>query len=107
MSCRRWAEQYGDIYIVCGPILFQQEHETIGPNKVTVPEAFFKVVLCLNGTPKGIAFICRNTDGSKAKDFYVNSISQVERITGITFFPTLPKDIAKSVKSNTDLNAWD
>ena len=107
MSCRRWAEQYGDIYIVCGPILFQQEHETIGPNKVTVPEAFFKVVLCLNGTPKGIAFICRNTDGSKAKDFYVNSISQVERITGITFFPTLPKDIAKSVKSNADLNAWD
>ena len=48
-----------------------------------------------------------HTDGSKAKDFYVNSISQVERITGITFFPTLPKDIAKSVKSNADLNAWD
>ena len=107
MSCRRWAEKYGDIYIVCGPVLFRQEHETIGPNKVVVPEAFFKVVLCLNGTPKGIGFICRNTDGSKAKDFYVNSISQVERITGMTFFPNIPKDIAESVKAKADLNEWD
>ena len=67
MSCRRWAEKYGDIYIVCGPILFSQEHETIGPNKIVVPEAFFKVVLCLNGKPKGIGFICRNTDGDRRK----------------------------------------
>ena len=107
MSCRRWADKYGDIYIVCGPILFRQEHETIGPNKVVVPEAFFKVVLCLNGTPKGIGFVCRNTDGSRAKDFYVNTISQVERITGMTFFPNLPKEIAKSVKDMADLSKWD
>lgn len=106
MSCRRWAEKYGDVYIVCGPILFRQEHETIGPNKVVVPEAFFKVVLCLKGTPKGIGFICRNTDGSRAKDFYVNSISQVERITGMTFFPNLPKDIADKVKSQANLDDW-
>ena len=107
MSCRRWADKYEDIYIVCGPILFRQEHETIGPNKVVVPEAFFKVVLCLNGIPKGIGFICRNTEGSRAKDFYVNSISQVERITGMTFFPNLPKDIDKLVKDKADLGDWD
>lgn len=64
MTCRRWAERYGDIYIVCGPILFNQDHETIGINNIVVPEAFFKVVLCLNGTPKGIGFIRRNTDTS-------------------------------------------
>jgi len=107
MSCRRWAEKYGDIYIVCGPILFRQKHETIGPNMIVVPEAFFKVVLCLKGDPKGIGFVCRNTDGSKAKDFYVNSISQVERITGMTFFPNLPNDIAEAVKSQADLGQWD
>jgi len=107
MSCRRWAEKFGDIYIVCGPILFRQEHETIGPNRIVVPEAFFKVVLCLNGKPKGIGFICRNTDGDKERDFYVNSISQVERITGMTFFPSLPQEISESVKSQADLKAWD
>lgn len=107
MACRRWAERFGDIYIVCGPILFRQEHETIGPNKIVVPEAFFKVVLCLNGKPKGIGFIRRNTDTSRRNDLYVNSISEVERITGMTFFPTLPKETSESVKSKANLKDWD
>ena len=107
MACRRWAERFGDIYIVCGPILFKQEHETIGPNQVVVPEAFFKVVLCLNGKPKGIGFIRKNTDTSRRNDLYVNTISEVERITGITFFPTLPMNLADSVKSQANLKDWD
>lgn len=106
MACRRWAEQNGDIYIVCGPILFNQEHETIGPNEVTVPEAFFKVVLCLKGSPKGIGFIRRNTDTSRRKDLYINSIKEVERITGITFFPLLSKEISDAVKSRANLKDW-
>jgi endonuclease G len=42
IACRTWAERYGDIYIVSGPVFYNQEHETIGSNKVVVPEAFFK-----------------------------------------------------------------
>ena len=106
MICRRWAEKFGDIYIVCGPILFNQKHETIGSNKVVVPEAFFKVVLCMNGKPKGIGFIRRNTYTSKRSDFYVNSIKEIERITGITFFPLLPGDVSEAVKSKANLNGW-
>lgn len=106
ISCRRWAEKYGDIYIVCGPILLRQEHQTIGQNKIVVPEAFFKVVLCLSGKPKGIGFICKNTDGGKNKDLYVNSISEVERITGISFFPNIPENKVKDVKSKANLKDW-
>ena len=106
MICRRWAEKFGDIYIVCGPILFNQKHETIGSNKVVVPEAFFKVVLCMNGKPKGIGFIRRNTYTSKRSDFYVNSIKEIGRITGITFFPLLPGDVSEAVKSKANLNDW-
>ena len=107
ISCRRWAEKYGGIYIVCGPILFNQEHETIGTNRVVVPEAFFKVVLCLNGTPKGIGFIRRNTEGGQNRDLYVNSIKQVERVTGMTFFPHLSKDISRQVKEACNIKEWD
>lgn len=106
IRCRQWAEKYGDIYIVCGPILFRQEHQTIGPNKVVIPEAFFKVVLCLRGKPKGIGFIRRNTATSGKRDNYVNSIHEVERITGMTFFPNIPKEIADSVKSDANLKDW-
>jgi len=106
MQCRYWAKKYGNLYICCGPIFLKGEHQTIGQNKVMVPEAFFKVVVCLEGTPKGIAFICRNTDGNRKKDYYVNTISQVERITGYTFFPSLDDDIVNSIKEHADLKDW-
>ena len=106
MDCRRWANQYGDIYIVCGPVFMKGEHETIGENRVVVPEAFFKVVLCLNGKPKAFGFIVRNTEGNKKRDLYYNSVDQVERITGIDFFPALPDDIENEVESVADINMW-
>ena len=28
-QCRTWAEEYGDVYIVCGPIYLNQKHKTI------------------------------------------------------------------------------
>lgn len=108
MACRKWAKQYGSIYIVCGPIFFNsQEHERIGPNKIPVPEAFFKVVLCVESSEtKGIGFICRNTDGNRKKVFYVNSIRQVERVTGYRFFPNLDDSIKSLVYDMDDINEW-
>ena len=107
IACRRWARKYHDVYIICGPIFFRKEHQTIGANRIMVPDAFFKVIICLNGTPKGIGFICRNTEGNRKKDLYVNSISQVERITGTTFFPNLPADVSFMVKDKADIKTWD
>ena len=108
MACRKWAKQYGNIYIVCGPVFLKsQQHERIGPNKIPVPETFFKVVLCSeSSTPKGIGFICRNTDGNRKKDFYVNSIRQVERVTGYRFFPNLEDSIKSLVYDMDDINNW-
>lgn len=106
MDCRNWARKFGDIYIICGPIFMNREHEVIGVNKVLVPEAFFKVVLCLNGKPKGIGFIVRNTDGTKKRDLYYNSIDQVERITGMDFFTALSDDIENEVEATADINDW-
>ena len=106
MACRKWAKQYDNIYIVCGPIFFKsQEHEKIGPHQIPVPEAFFKVILCIESSnPKGIGFICRNTDGNRKKDFYVNSIRQVERVTGYRFFPNLDDSIRSAVYDMDDIN---
>ena len=108
MACRKWAKQYGSIYIVCGPIFLKsQQHERIGPNQIPVPEAFFKVVLCSESlSPRGIGFICRNTDGNRKKDFYVNSIRQVERVTGYKFFPNLDDSIKSVVYDMDDINVW-
>lgn len=106
IACRNWANKYGDIYIVAGPILYKGKHETIGPNNVTVPEGFFKVVLCMNGTPKAIGFIYKNHPCNNPQSSYVNSIDQVERITGFDFFYNLPDDIEKKVEANANLSDW-
>jgi len=107
LACRRWAKKYGSVQIVSGPVLYNQEHATIGENKVVVPEAFFKVILCLDGNhPKGIGFVCKNTDGNGKKELYINSIKQVERITGMTFFPHLPQNDVKTVKDNANIEEW-
>lgn len=105
-ACRVWAAAEGAIYIVCGPILYKQKHRTIGQNQVVVPEAFFKVVLALGKHPKAIGFIYKNTAGNHRLDAYVNSVDQVERITGIDFFPSLPDGIEQQVESHADATRW-
>lgn len=107
MACRKWAKQYGDIYIVCGPVLYNKKHKTIGKNKVVVPEAFFKVVLCMTDTPKAIGFIYKNTDGNRPKGDYANSVDEVERITGLDFFPSLPDKVERKVEAECNPDDWD
>ena len=104
--CRKWAKTYGSIYIVAGPVLFKGKHKTIGKNKVTVPEAFFKVVLCMEKKPKAIGFIYRNESGNRSKSYYVNTIDDVERITGIDFFPALPDKVESEVEATSSLDDW-
>lgn len=107
-ACREWAKKEGKIYIVCGPVLYRQKHRAIGrKHKVTVPEAFFKVILCTNSNPpKAIGFIFKNLSGNHPLKNYVNSVDEVERITGIDFFPALPDDVEKKVEATCNLNLW-
>ena len=103
-ACRDWAEEYGDLVIVAGPIFYKGSHKKIGKNKVVVPEAFFKVILTLEGDePQAVGFIYKNNKGNLPKDSYINSIDNVERITGIDFFPALPDEIEDKVETYTHL----
>lgn len=105
-DCRKWAKKYGEVYIVCGPILLNEEHQTIGRNKIVVPEAFYKVVLRLKPSPKAIGFIVRNNDGAKKRDQYINTVDEVERITGIDFYPALQDSIENEVESYSNIEDW-
>ena len=100
-KCRVWAKEEGPLYIVCGPILYNRKHQTIGKeHTVVVPEAFFKVVLSMGGDrPKAAGFIFKNSPGNRKLESYMNSIAEVERITGINFFPRLPDDLEQEVEA--------
>lgn len=105
-QCRQWAREYGDIYVVCGPVLSGASHKTIGKHKVVVPEAFFKVVLCTAGEPKAIGFIYKNAGGDKAIGDYAVTVDDVERVTRMDFFPSLPDEVENMIEASYDVSQW-
>jgi len=105
-KCRKWVKKDSCLYIVAGPVFYDRKPQTIGEHKVAVPDAFFKVILSLYKKPKAIGFIYKNNEGNNPLDSYVNTVDEVERITGIDFFPALPDDIEKAVEASYNLKDW-
>lgn len=109
-ACRRWAKEEGSIYIVCGPIVYKKgKARTIGrEHSVRVPDAFFKVVLCTASTPpRAIGFIYKNSPSNRPMYSYVNTVDEVERITGIDFFPALPDEVEAEVEGRCEPEKWE
>ena len=106
-KCRDWANKYDEIYIVCGPIFYNGKNVTIGGYKeIWVPDAFYKVVLCMKGICKSIGFIFPNKGKHHSMDHYVTTVDEVENITGIDFFQALSDDIEFTVESKADISIW-
>ena len=107
IQCRDWAREYGAIDIVCGPIYNSTgDQKTIGRNKVWVPDAFFKVILCRQGKPKAIGFIYRNEGVKQTKAEALRSVDEIEALTGIDFFPALDDETEDRIEAESDLKAW-
>ena len=54
--------------------------------------------------PQAIGFICRNqSQKGRKKTEFVNSVDEVERITGYDFFPQLPDDVEKRVEAKAEM----
>ena len=105
--CRDWARKYGAIDIVCGPLYSKNgSPKTIGKNKVCVPEAFFKVVLCRQGRAKAIGFVYRNEGVKQRMTEAVRSVDEIERLTGIDFFPSLDDQTEARVEAEARLSDW-
>ena len=110
-KCRAWVKEFNEpLYIVCGPVLYKGKKASyIGQkHKVRVPEAFFKVVMTgiESGNPRAIGFLYKNAAGDKPLDSYVNSVDEIERITGYDFYPQLPDDIEEKIESKADIRLW-
>lgn len=107
MQCRDWAKRYGTLYIVCGPVFYQQEHRTIGRHRVAVPDAFYKVILRKeNAGYKAIGFVYENRSAKRDMSRYVYSIDEIEELTGLDFFSALPDDVEDAIESRSNLRDW-
>lgn len=106
IACRRWANRYGEVYIVCGPIVNKKKGKRIGKeHEVIVPEQFFKVILITSTTPaRAIGYIFENNGSDRPYKSY--TIDEIEKKTGMDFFPNLPDNIENIVESRYEANDW-
>lgn len=106
-KCRQWAKRYGSLVIVCGPVLTDAMPKTIGPDKVPVPQRFFKVVLARDANPPmAIGFIMNNGRVEGGMQQAAVTVDEVERVTGFDFFSSLPDDIENKVESTCRFGKW-
>ena len=106
-KCRQWATIDGAIIIVCGPVLTDPINEYIGDSRVAVPQRFFKVILSpYVDEPRGIGFIMPNSKVPGGMQAAAVSIDEVERVTGLDFFSSLPDEIENKVESQCKFHYW-
>lgn len=104
---RDWAVKFGEVHIVCGPIVAEQ-YSTIGQQtQVAVPEAFFKVFLRQKGEEwTAIGFVMPNEAVNRPMMTYMLSVDEVEAMSGIDFFYNLPNSIEDVVEKDYLISDW-
>lgn len=105
--CRDYAYRYGCVYIAAGPIIGENRNGTLGANEVVIPDAFYKVLLvCINGQYEGIGFYFENVAGHRPLTTYAMTIDEIEALTGIDFFFSLPDKIEDDVENKINQEIW-
>lgn len=105
-AVRVWAKQDKELYVVTGPVL-TDDMETIGRDKVAVPEYFYKVVLDANlSNPKSVGFIIPNRDLKESFWKYAVPMDSVEHVTGLHFFARLPEAVRNAVEHTFSARDW-
>ena len=104
---RRWARDFGKVWVVTGPIIGSNRYGIIGDRGVTVPDSFFKAVMVeKNGKYRSIAFVMDNDDKRYWLDECAVTVNGLEAMVGMDFFPLLPDDVEEEVESLLRLRDW-
>ena len=83
---RDWGRESDSMFVVTGPI-FDKNASVIGPNRVSIPNAYYKVVLRFKaGKSTGIAFQLSNEASKEDLISFSSSIDELELSSGLDFF---------------------
>ena len=104
---RKWAREFGKVWVVTGPVIGTNRYGTIGDRDVVVPDSFFKAVLAYKGGKyHSIAFMMDNDDKRYWLDDCAMTVNDLESVTGLDLFPLLPDDVENTVESQLRFPFW-
>jgi len=105
---RNLAVTEGAVYVAAGPILTDGPYKTIGENKVSVPNYYYKVILdYTEPDKKAIGFLLPNEGSKEDLSIFATSVDEIQMISGIDFFPQLPDDEEIVLEANYAYEDWD
>ena len=103
---RTWAMKNDQVYVVTGPVL-NKTYKTIGSNKVSVPEYYYKIILDMRKPEiKAIAFLMKNEKSSAPLSSFVVTIDSVEQLTGLDFFPGISDELEDALEGSLMTSKW-
>lgn len=104
---RYWSDKYEGIYVVTGGVL-KGNLKIIGKENVAVPNYFYKILMDVepDGTFRMIAFLLPHENSKKPLYDFVVSVDEIEKMTGIDFFPILPDSIENKLEKQSDYKGW-
>lgn len=103
---RYWASKYDGVFVITGGVL-EKGLSTIGNEDVAVPNYFYKVILDNdNGNYKMIGFLVPAVDSDAPLYSFVVSVDEIEKRTGIDFFPSLDDTTEDQLEKNSDYKNW-
>jgi len=107
-TVRDWAKKEDRLYVVTGPDLNARPLGEIGKNKVTIPGAYYKVILDYTEPEiKAVAFYLPNERSDRPLGDFIVSIDEIETRTGIDFFADLLEDDLENVlESRISTRPW-
>ena len=94
------------VWVVTGPV-FAGEAKKLASG-VDVPGAFYRIILDEeNGQPRVLAFIAPQTvTGHEPLAQFFTSVREIERQTGLDFYPELPKEVQDRMESARAEQLW-
>jgi endonuclease G len=103
---REWTARDSALLVFTGPVVSDGD-TTLASGRVKVPSAYYKVILAPCVRPmRVIAFIYPNGHSGGHLQQYAVNVDEVERRTGLDFFPTLPPEEQQRLESPINLGAW-
>lgn len=105
---RSWAQRYGRVWVVCGPIVDGKQYGTIGERNVLVPDKFFKAILRMDedGTYHSIAFVFENDSSRQPLKDAVVTVDGLESLIGYDLFAILDDEMETVVESQASWADW-
>ena len=108
--CDLWSQKYGEVWVIVGaiPNPSPASREKLADSSVVVPEKFYMVITAQNEDGvRALAVLFEQSAGRW--DFPLHNIvtlSELENLTGLEFFPDMPKFLKSPLKRDRPTRLW-